>query len=114
MTEKTIFQKIFDGEIPSNMVYEDELCGAFHDISPQAPTHILVVPRKLIPAISQMEEDDRALVGHLFHVARKVAEEQGLGDGFRLVINDGVNGQQTVPHLHIHILGGRKMTWPPG
>lgn len=114
MSEKTIFQKIFDGEIPSEMAYEDELCGAFYDIAPQAPTHILVVPRKLIPSISEMEDGDAAIVGHLFEVAKKVAEDQGLKNGYRLVINNGVDGQQSVPHLHVHILGGRSMSWPPG
>ena len=114
MSEKTIFQKIFDGEIPSTMVYEDALCGAFHDINPQAPTHVLIVPRKLIAGISSLEEDDALLVGHLLVVARKIAEDLGLGSGFRLVINNGQHGQQTVPHLHVHLLGGRPMSWPPG
>ncbi len=114
MTDKTIFEKIFAGEIPAKMVHEDELCGAFHDINPQAPTHVLVVPRKRITGISALEPRDAALVGHLFVIARKVAADLGLDDGFRLVINDGENGQQTVPHLHVHVLGGRAMTWPPG
>ncbi len=114
MSEKTIFQKIFDGEIPSQMAYEDEVCAAFYDINPQAPTHILVVPRKLIPSISQLKDDDAHIVGHLFVVARKVAQSLNLTNGYRLVINDGTDGQQSVPHLHVHILGGRPMSWPPG
>ena len=114
VSEKTLFEKILDGELPAELLHEDEVCGAFRDINPQAPTHVLVVPRKPIPAISQMDEGDEGIVGHLFYVARKVAEAEGLGDGFRMVINDGVNGQQTVPHLHVHVLGGRPMTWPPG
>ena len=114
MSEKTLFQKILDGEIPGEVVYEDELCGALRDINPQAPTHVLVVPRRPIPGISSMTEEDEPIVGHLFHVARKVAEQEGLTGGFRLVINDGKDGQQTVQHLHVHVLGGRPMTWPPG
>lgn len=114
MSEKTLFEKILDRELPAELLHEDDICGAFRDINPQAPTHVLVVPRKPIPAISEMDESDEAIVGHLFYVATKVAAAEGLGDGFRLVINDGVNGQQTVPHLHVHILGGRAMTWPPG
>ncbi len=114
MSEKTIFQKIFDGEIPAKMAFEDEICGAFYDINPQAPTHILVVPKKLIPSISEMADEDANIVGHLFVVAKQIAQDLKLDGGFRLVINNGVDGQQTVPHLHVHILGGRKMTWPPG
>lgn len=114
MADKTLFQQILDGELPSEMIHEDDLCGAFRDINPQAPTHILVVPRKPLPAISQMDEEDIPLLGHLFHVARQVAEQQGLAQGYRLVINDGEHGQQTVAHLHIHIIGGRQLSWPPG
>ncbi|MCA9320221.1 MAG: histidine triad nucleotide-binding protein [Planctomycetes bacterium] len=114
MNEKTIFQRIFDGEIPSKMVYEDDLCGAFHDIEPQAPTHVLIVPRKPIPGISSLMAEDEEVVGHLFRVARRVAKTLGLDNGFRLVINDGADGMQSVPHLHVHLLGGRQLTWPPG
>ncbi|MCB9833596.1 MAG: histidine triad nucleotide-binding protein [Planctomycetes bacterium] len=114
MSDKTIFERIFAGEIPARMVHEDEVCGAFHDINPQAPTHVLVVPRKPIPGISALSASDALIVGHLFVVARRIAAELGLDGGFRLVINDGEDGQQTVPHLHVHLLGGRKMTWPPG
>ena len=114
MAEKTLFEKILDHEIQADLVYEDDLCGALRDINPQAPTHVLVVPRKPIPGISAMADEDVSIVGHLFAVARKVAEEQGLEQGYRLVINDGEHGQQTVPHLHVHLLGGRPMNWPPG
>ena len=114
MAEKTLFEKILAGEIPSTLVYEDDRCGAFKDINPQAPTHILVVPRKPIPGISHMDEEDEAVIGHLFFVAKEVARKEGLDAGFRLVINDGDHGQQTVPHLHVHVLGGRQLTWPPG
>ncbi len=114
MSEKTLFQKILDKELDADLLHEDEHCGAFRDINPQAPTHILVVPRKPITGISAMEPEDEALIGHLFLVARGVAEDEGLQDGYRLVINDGENGQQTVPHLHVHLIGGRPMTWPPG
>lgn len=114
MSEKTIFEKIFAGEIPARMVHEDEICGAFHDINPQAPIHVLVVPRKPISGISALEPADAPIVGHLLVTARKIAEDLGLDEGFRLVVNDGEDGQQTVPHLHIHLLGGRRLRWPPG
>eukprot|EP00054_Salpingoeca_dolichothecata_P037856 m.12072 g.12072 ORF g.12072 m.12072 type:complete len:128 (+) comp7950_c0_seq1:142-525(+) len=111
----TIFGKIIRKEIPSDIVFEDEQCLAFKDIQPQAPTHILVIPKKAISGISKAEDDDEGLLGHLLLVARKVAKDVGLaGDGYRLVINDGPNGAQSVYHLHVHILGGRQMKWPPG
>ncbi len=111
---KTLFQKILDKEIPADIVFEDELCGAFRDINPQAPTHILIVPRKPMPGISAMTPEDKALIGHLFHVAAQLARDLDLAQGYRLVINDGAHGGQEVPHLHIHLLGGRPLTWPPG
>ena len=112
---KTLFEKICDREIPADIVYEDEQCVCFRDISPQAPTHLLVVPRKPIPRIAEAEAADEALIGHLFLTAAKVARDQGLaGPGFRLVVNNGPNGGEAVPHLHIHILAGRQMNWPPG
>ncbi|XP_050359139.1 adenosine 5'-monophosphoramidase HINT1-like [Nymphalis io] len=111
----TIFGKILRKEIPAKFVYEDDQCVAFNDVNPQAPTHILVIPRKPISQLSKAEDDDEQLLGHLLIVARKVAAQQGLDkSGFRLVINDGKNGAQSVYHLHIHILGGRQMQWPPG
>ncbi|CAG9794230.1 unnamed protein product [Diatraea saccharalis] len=111
----TIFGKILRKEIPAKFVYEDEQCVAFHDVNPQAPTHILVIPRKPIVQLSKAEDEDEQLLGHLLVAARKVAAQEGLDKtGFRLVINDGKNGCQSVYHLHIHILGGRQLGWPPG
>lgn len=111
----TIFAKIVDGTIPAKKVFEDDTTIAFHDIAPQAPTHILIIPKKPIGGIGDVKQDEEALVGHLMFVATQVAREQGLGDdGYRLVINEGTNGQQSVRWLHIHLLGGRKLTWPPG
>lgn len=112
---ETIFSKILRKEIPADIVHEDERCLAFRDISPQAPVHVLVIPKKPISGISAATDDDAALLGHLMLTAKAVAEQEGLsGDGYRLVVNDGKNGAQSVYHLHIHILGGRQMTWPPG
>ncbi|QJE97679.1 histidine triad nucleotide-binding protein [Luteolibacter luteus] len=112
---KTLFEKICDREIPADVVYEDELCVAFRDIAPQAPVHLLVVPRKPIPRIAEAGDEDQELIGHLFLTARKVAKEQGLAEkGFRIVVNNGPDGGEAVPHLHIHILAGRQMKWPPG
>jgi histidine triad (HIT) family protein len=112
---KTLFEKICDREIPAEIVYEDELCVCFRDISPQAPVHLLIVPRKAIPRIAEAGDEDEALIGHLFLTARKVAKEQGFAEkGFRLVVNNGPDGGEAVPHLHIHILAGRQMEWPPG
>lgn len=109
----TIFQKIIDRKIPATIVYEDDRALAFRDISPQAPVHVLVIPRQPIPRLSAMTGEDRELVGHLFFVAREVAAQEKLTD-FRLVVNDGAGAGQSVFHLHIHVLGGRAMAWPPG
>jgi len=112
---KTLFEKIASREIPAVIVYEDDFVIAFRDINPQAPTHIVIVPKKPVPRIAEAEAEDQALLGHLLLKAAVVAEEQGLTKtGFRLVINNGPNGGETVPHLHCHILGGRHMQWPPG
>ena len=110
----TIFQKIIDREIPADIVYEDDLCVAFRDVSPQAPTHLLVIPKKPIVSIAHLEEDDAALLGHLWLTIRNLAASLELGDGYRVVVNCGKEGGQTVDHLHFHLLGGRPMTWPPG
>ncbi|CAB3241789.1 unnamed protein product [Arctia plantaginis] len=111
----TIFGKILRKEIPAKFVYEDEQCVAFHDVNPQAPTHILVIPRKPITQLSKADDADEQLLGHLMVAAKKVAIQEGLDkSGFRLVINDGKNGAQSVYHLHVHVLGGRPMHWPPG
>jgi len=109
----TIFQKILDGEIPADIVYRDEDVCAFRDITPKAPVHILVIPVKPIARISEMEEGDVSLIGNLFLKAKVIAKEQGLED-YRLVVNNGAGAGQSVFHLHIHILGGRNFSWPPG
>lgn len=109
----TIFGKILRGEIPSDRVYEDDQCIAFRDINPGAPTHILVIPRKEIARLDLMDEADEPLVGHLMRVATLVARKEGL-DGFRVVVNNGAAAGQTVFHLHLHVIGGRSLSWPPG
>lgn len=110
-----LFCKIIAGEIPSNKVYEDDLCYAFYDINPQAPTHFLVVPKTHIQSVSAVTEENAPVVGHIFAVIAKLAEELGFAAaGYRVVSNIGEQGQQTVPHLHFHVLAGRDMTWPPG
>ncbi len=110
----TIFGKIIRREIPADIVYEDDLCLAFRDITPQAPIHILLIPKKPIPQIELAESEDHALLGHLLLTAKRVAAEVGLTRGYRIVINNGADGGQTVNHLHLHILGGRQLQWPPG
>lgn len=114
MSAKTLFQRIADGEIPAKLIHSDDHCVAFHDIAPQAPTHVLVVPRKPIPRVGQATELDQALLGHLLLTAGKVARDLGLANGYRLVINHGRDGGESVPHLHVHLLGGRALAWPPG
>lgn len=115
MADKTLFQKICDREIPANIVHEDDLCVAFRDISPQAPVHILIVPRKPIPRIGAAESEDAPLIGHLLLTAASIARSEGIADsGFRVTINNGPHGGETVPHLHVHLLGGRQLAWPPG
>ncbi len=110
----TIFKKIIDGEIPADIIYEDEVCLAFRDVNPQAPTHFLVIPRKEIVSLAELSDEDESIVGHCLMVASKVAATEKLGSGWRLVANIGEDGGQTVSHLHFHILGGRKLKWPPG
>ena len=113
--EKTLFQKICDREIPATIIHEDDLCVGFKDIAPQAPVHLLVVPRKPITRVALATAEDQALLGHLLLTAAKIAREEGFSDdGFRLVINNGPDGGEAVPHLHVHILAGRQMEWPPG
>jgi len=114
MSAKSLFQKIADKEIPAKLIYEDEKCVAFHDIAPQAPVHFLVIPRKLIPRVAEATVADEALLGHLLLVAKKVAHDLKLEKGFRIVINNGPDGGESVPHLHVHVLGGRHLNWPPG
>nr|XP_046241361.1 histidine triad nucleotide-binding protein 2, mitochondrial isoform X1 [Scatophagus argus]XP_046241362.1 histidine triad nucleotide-binding protein 2, mitochondrial isoform X1 [Scatophagus argus] len=110
----TIFSKVIDKSIPADIIYEDEKCLAFRDITPQAPVHFLVIPRVPIPRISEAKDDDAQLLGHLLVVAKNVAKQESLNEGYRVVINDGKHGSQSVYHLHIHVLGGRQMMWPPG
>lgn len=113
-TKDTIFSKIIRREIPANIVYEDDLALAFTDVNPQAPVHILVIPKKPIVNLATAEPEDQALLGHLLLIVQKVAAEAGLENGYRVVMNTGADGGQTVYHLHIHILGGRHLSWPPG
>lgn len=113
----TLFEKIIAGDIPGDFVHQDEHCVVLRDIAPQAPTHLLIIPRKRIPRLARAEDADQALLGHLLLVARNLAAELGFQDeaqGFRIVINNGTDGGEAVPHLHIHLLAGRKLAWPPG
>jgi histidine triad (HIT) family protein len=114
MTEKNIFQRIIDKEIPAKIVYEDDQCLALEDIRPQAPVHILVIPKKFIASVDQLQPEDEALVGHMFTVIRSIAAKAGLSDGYRVVANCGPNAGQEVMHLHFHVLGKRPFRWPPG
>ena len=114
MAEKTIFQRIISREIPSTSVYEDDVCYAFRDINPQAPTHILIVPKKHIVRLNEASPTDQSLIGHLLLTAAKIARDLKLDRGYRVVINNGAGGGESVPHLHIHLLGGRSLRWPPG
>ncbi len=111
----TIFKKIIDKEIPADIVYEDEHCLAFKDIDPKAPVHILIIPKKEIPSVAEVAESDKELLGHLLVKASQIAKDLGVSEsGYRLVANTNKEGGQEVPYLHIHLLGGRQMTWPPG
>ena len=109
-----IFTQIIQRKIPANIRYEDDLCIAFDDINPQSPVHVLLIPKKMIAGHNHVETKDLTLMGHLIIKAKEIAQKMGLNQGWRLVINEGKEGAQTVPHLHIHILGGRAMKWPPG
>jgi len=117
MSEKTIFQKIIDREIPAPLLYEDDLVAAFNDINPQAPVHVLIVPKKVIPRVGEAVPEDASTLGALLLAAGKIADKLGVKDrskGFRLVINHGADAGETVPHLHVHLLAGRDLAWPPG
>lgn len=115
MDDKTIFQRIITREIPSEIVFEDEQVFCFRDIEPQAPTHLLLVPKRVIPRIAEAEESDSELLGHLFSRIPLIARQEGFGEsGFRVVVNSGRDGGETVPHLHVHILANRPLLWPPG
>jgi histidine triad (HIT) family protein len=111
---KTIFQRIIDREIPAKIEHEDERCIVIHDIQPQAPVHLLIVPKKLIPRLAEATEADEAILGHLLVVAGKLAKKLGLERGFRIVVNNGPDACESVPHVHVHLLAKRQMTWPPG
>jgi len=111
---ETIFTKIINKEIPAAIVYEDDLCLAFRDINPQAPVHILIIPKKPIPKLNDAGAADQELLGHLMLVANKVADAEGVADAFRLVLNNGAGAGQEVFHMHLHLLAGRSFTWPPG
>lgn len=114
MSGKTIFQKIIDREVPADIVFEDDRCLAFRDISPQAPTHVLLIPKKAIASFDDLAADDEGLLGHMLLVVRRLAGELGLSGGYRLVANCGRDAGQSVDHLHFHLLGGRSLSWPPG
>ncbi len=114
MPEQNVFQKIIAGEIPADIIYEDEQCLAFHDIAPQAPTHVLIIPRKPIRSVADLQDEDGELVAHLWKVIRNLAEKLELQNGYRVIVNCGRDGGQEVEHLHYHLLGGRALKWPPG
>jgi len=114
MAEKTVFKKIIDREISADVVYEDDLCLAFRDIHPEAPTHLIVIPKREIPSLDDMVEEDERIVGHLFLAIPKIAAQQGVTRGYRVVTNCGPDAGQVVMHLHFHLMGGRAFGWPPG
>jgi histidine triad (HIT) family protein len=114
MMTDNLFLKILNKQVPAKIAYEDDRCLAFHDINPQAPVHVLIIPRRVIATHDDLTEEDRELVGHLHLVAARLAKQLGLQEGYRVVVNCRERAGQTVPHLHLHLLGGRDMTWPPG
>jgi histidine triad (HIT) family protein len=111
---RTLFEKIIAREIPAKIEHEDENCIVIHDIDPQAPVHCLIIPKQVIPRVGEATEAEQGILGHLLLTAASVARKLGLDEGFRIVINNGRHGGETVPHLHVHLLGGRSLTWPPG
>ena len=114
MAEETVFTKIINREIPADIVYEDDRCLAFRDIEPQAPVHVLLIPKKPVAGLQEVTAEDASLLGHLLVTASKIAAQEGLDNGYRCVVNAGAEGGQAVYHLHLHLLGGRQMGWPPG
>jgi histidine triad (HIT) family protein len=114
MPDKTIFERIIDKEIPARIIFEDDLCLAFHDVAPQAPIHVLVIPKKVIKSIDAVADEDATLIAHLWLVIRNLAHDLMLEKGYRVVVNCGRDGGQSVDHLHFHLLGGRQLIWPPG
>ncbi len=111
---ESIFEKIIERKIPADILFEDDTCIVIRDIEPKAPVHCLIIPKKKIERIALAQETDQSTLGHLLLIATKIANKENLEDGFRIVINNGPNGGESVPHLHVHLLGGRKMAWPPG
>lgn len=114
MSQKTIFKRIIDGEIPADIIYRDERCLAFRDVNPQAPVHVLVIPIQEIASVDELQDEDQELLGHIWLVIKRLAGELKLGTGYRVVVNCGPDGGQSVSHLHFHLLGGRALAWPPG
>ncbi len=114
MAAKTVFKRIIDGELQAKIIYDDEQCMAFHDVTPQAPTHVLVIPKKEIPSLAALTDEDGPLLAHIWLVIPRLAKQLGLDDGYRVVVNCGPLAGQSVDHLHFHVLGGRQMSWPPG
>ena len=112
--ESTLFEKIISREIPADIIYEDDKCIVINDIAPQAPKHLLIIPKKVITMISKSDDDDVLVLGHLMIIAKKMASRIGLDDTFRLVVNNGAKAGQSVFHLHVHLLSGRIFSWPPG
>jgi histidine triad (HIT) family protein len=111
----TLFEKIIQGEVPAQIIHEDDQCVAIRDINPQAPTHVLVIPKKVIPRLGEATPSDESLLGHLLLTAAEVAKRDGLAEnGYRVVVNQGWQAGESVPHLHVHVLGGRQLKWPPG
>jgi histidine triad (HIT) family protein len=111
----TLFERIIQGEVPAQIIYEDDQCVAIRDINPQAPTHVLVIPKKVIPRLGEATPSDESLLGHLLLTAAEVAKREGLAEnGYRVVVNQGWQAGESVPHLHVHVLGGRQLKWPPG
>lgn len=111
---KTIFKRIIEGEVPAKIIYQDDLCLAFHDVSPQAPVHVLVIPKKEIASLNDLSDQDAALLGHIWLLIPKLAKQLQLDSGYRVVVNCGPDAGQSVDHLHFHLLGGRALSWPPG
>lgn len=111
---KTLFEQIIAREIPAQIEFEDDACIVIHDINPQAPTHFLVIPKKVIPRLAEAQPEDAAVLGHLLLTAATLAKSLNLEKGFRVVVNNGTDGGETVPHMHVHVLGGRPLGWPPG
>ena len=115
MSEKSIIKQIIDGDIPADILHEDDKCLAFRDVAPQAPVHVLVIPKKEIVSLDHLDDEDQGLIGHLYVIIRNLARDLDIAEaGYRVIVNCGNNGGQSVAHLHFHLLGGRPLVWPPG